>query len=317
MVVGAAAGACGGTQGRAEEIAMIFVAGKSGQVARSLEEAAIDRGVQLQTYGRPELDIASAESIETAVVQASPSAIINAAAYTAVDQAESEEDLATRINADGAACLAAVAAKLQVPFLHISTDYVFDGGKQAEYVEDDPVGPTGAYGRSKLAGEQAVMAANPHAIILRTAWVYSPFGKNFLKTMLSLADREQLKVVADQQGNPTYAPALASALLDLTVSLDGNEPNEDQSGIYHMAGQGSTTWHGFANAIFEEGAKYGLQNPDVAAVTTAEYPTPAKRPANSRLDCSKLERVFGVKLPDWRDSTAECVKRLSQMDELG
>lgn len=296
---------------------MIFVAGKSGQVARSLEEAAVDHGVHLQTYGRPELDIADPDSLEAVVKAANPSAIINAAAYTAVDQAESEEALASKINADGAAALAAVAAKLRVPFLHISTDYVFDGSKASAYVEDDPVGPTGAYGRSKLAGEKAVMAANKRAIILRTAWVYSPFGKNFLKTMLSLAGRERLTVVADQQGNPTYAPDFAHMLLGLLFRLEGKEPGPGQAGIYHMAGSGSTTWHGFAEAIFDEGVKYGLPRPDVAPVTTADYPTPAKRPANSRLDCSKLERVFGLKQPDWRDSTAECVKRLSQMGELG
>ncbi|MBO6505231.1 MAG: dTDP-4-dehydrorhamnose reductase [Kordiimonadaceae bacterium] len=297
---------------------MIFVAGKSGQVARSLEEAAVDQGLHLQAYGRPELDIASPESIEAVVMAANPAAIINAAAYTAVDQAESEEELATKVNADGPAALASVAAKLKVPFLHISTDYVFDGSKASAYVETDPVGPTGAYGRSKLAGEKAVLAANPRAIILRTAWVYSPFGKNFLKTMLSLAGRDRLTVVADQFGNPTYAPDIANMLLGIWFRLEGEgEPTPEQAGIYHMSGSGSTSWHGFAEAIFEEGAKYGLPKPEVAAIPTSEYPTPAKRPANSRLDCSKLKRVFGLQQPDWRDSTAECVKRLSQMGELG
>lgn len=317
MVVGTAAYTCDRTQGRVEEVTMIFVAGNTGQVARSLAEAAENNGVHVETFGRPELDLSAPESLEAFITSKNPVAIINAAAYTAVDQAESEEELATRINADGPAALAAAAAKLKVPFLHISTDYVFDGSKASEYVEDDPVGPTGAYGRSKLAGEKAVLAANPRAIILRTAWVYSPFGKNFLKTMLSLADRERLTVVADQFGNPTYAPDMAHALLGLLFRLEHKEPTSKQAGIYHMSGSGSTSWHGFAEAIFDESAKYGLSKPEVAAIPTSEYPTPAKRPANSRLDCSKLERVFGLRQPDWRDSTAECVKRLSQMGELG
>ncbi len=296
---------------------MIFVAGQNGQVALSLKEAAEERGTILSTFGRPELDLLDPESVREIVMDAAPSAIINAAAYTAVDQAESEEETATRINAGGAAALAEVAAELAVPYLHISTDYVFDGTKTAPYMEDDPVAPAGAYGRTKLAGEQAVMAANPNAIILRTAWVYSPFGKNFLKTMLALSGREELSVVADQHGNPTYAPDIADALLDILDKLYGLEPAADQAGIYHMAGTGFTNWHQFAETIFENGAACGLPSPRVKAITTADYPTPAARPANSRLDCAKLETNFGIKLPDWRESTAACVKRLSEMGELG
>ena len=296
---------------------MIFVAGKQGQVALSLEEAAGTRNLTLSTHGRPVLDLLDPAATKDAVLAASPAAIINAAAYTAVDQAESEEDLATRINADGAAALAAAAAELGVPFIHISTDYVFDGTKDAPYVESDPVAPTGAYGRSKLKGEQSVLKANPSAIIVRTAWVYSPFGKNFLKTMLALAGRDTLSVVADQHGNPTYAPDIANALLDILAQLDGHVPTADKAGIYHLAGTGFTNWHGFAQSIFENGAGFGLPVPDVKAISTAEYPTPAKRPANSRLDCDKLNVNFGVSLPNWRESTAECVKRLSEMGELG
>lgn len=296
---------------------MIFVAGKQGQVALALKEAATARNIVLSTNGRPDLDLLEPAAAKKSVLGAAPSAVINAAAYTAVDQAESEEELATRINADGAAALAAAAAELGVPFLHISTDYVFDGNKATPYVEDDDVAPTGAYGRSKLAGEQAVLEANPRAIILRTAWVYSPFGKNFLKTMLSLAERETLSVVADQHGNPTYAPDIAAALLDIVEKLDGREPTAEQAGIYHLAGTGFTNWHGFAETIFENGARFGLSVPDVKAIPTSEYPTPAKRPANSRLDCGKLEANFGIALPDWRESTSECVKRLSETGELG
>lgn len=296
---------------------MIFVAGKGGQVALSLEEAAKARGVRLTTFGRPDFDLTDKASVEAAISNASPRAIINAAAYTAVDQAENDEKLATKVNAEGASVLAATARQLDIPFIHLSTDYVFDGRKDAPYIETDAVGPTGAYGRSKLAGEQAVLAENPDTIVLRTAWVYSPFGRNFLKTMLSLAKKERLSVVADQYGNPTYAPDIAKAILDILDQIRGRVPATGQSGIFHMVGSGATTWHAFAEAIFAEGVKYGLPRPDVKAITTAEYPTPATRPANSRLDSGKLLHVYNISLPDWRESTAACVKRLWEMGELG
>ncbi len=295
---------------------MIFVAGKNGQVARALSEAAMARGLDVKTMGRPELDLQDKVSIAAAIESENPSVIINAAAYTAVDKAEEEEALAARINANGAEALAAIAHKRNIPFIHISTDYVFDGTKTAPYVETDPVGPTGAYGRSKLKGEHAVMEANPDAIILRTAWVYSPFGGNFLKTMLSLADRDTLSVVADQFGNPTYAPDIADGILDILEKLDDQLPSPEQAGVFHMVGTGDTTWHEFATAIFEEGARLGSALPIVHAITTAEYPTPATRPVNSKLNCDKLAEVFGVSLPEWRESTAACVKRLSETDEL-
>ncbi len=296
---------------------MILVAGHKGQVARSLAEAATRRKLALVALGRPELDLLQPETLKAAVKANAPTAIVNAAAYTAVDQAESEEDIATRINADGAANLASAASDAGVPFIHISTDYVFNGVKADSYSETDPVSPTGAYGRSKLAGEKAVLAANPQAIILRTAWVYSPYGKNFLKTMLSLATRQNLSVVADQFGNPTYAPDIADAILDILQTLDGSLPSDRQSGIFHLAGTGDASWYGFAEAIFDEGTKYDLPHPDVKAITTLEYPTPARRPANSRLDCSKIKQTFGIELPDWRESTATCVKRLSETGDLG
>lgn len=295
----------------------IFVAGNLGQVALSLQEAAEKAGIPLVAAGRPDFDLTDPAGTRTAIDACDPTAIINAAAYTAVDAAESDEDTANSINGAGAGALAAITAQHGVPFLHLSTDYVFDGTKVEPYVETDPVGPTGAYGRSKLAGECAVVAANPNAIILRTAWVYSPFGKNFLKTMLSLAGRDGLSVVADQQGNPTYAPDIADALLSIVRQLGGKEPTEAQAGLYHMTGSGETTWHGFADALFDEGARYGLKKPVLNAISTADYPTSARRPANSRLNCDKLEQNFGISLPNWRESTAACVKRLSEMGELG
>jgi len=297
--------------------ARIFVAGGSGQVALSLKDAARQAGIHLVAAGRPAFDLTDHPGMRAMINDCKPTAIINAAAYTAVDAAEEDEENAAAINGTGAGALAAIAADHGIPFLHISTDYVFDGTKPGPYVETDPVGPTGAYGRSKLAGERAVMATNRKAMIFRTAWVYSPYGKNFLKTMLSLADRPSLSVVADQQGNPTYAPDIAAALLSVIEQLGGREPTAAQAGIYHMTGSGETTWHGFANAIFDEGARYGLAKPEVTAVSTADYPTPARRPANSRLDCSKLQDTLGITLPSWQESTATCVKRLSEMGELG
>lgn len=295
---------------------MIFVAGKSGQVALSLVEAAKKQGIALQCFGRPAFDLSDAASARRTIADAHPTAIINAAAYTAVDQAESEEALATTINADGAGLLAKIAAETGVPFLHISTDYVFDGLKNAPYLETDPVAPAGAYGRSKLAGEQAVMAANPQALVFRTAWVYSPFGKNFLKTMIALAGRETLNVVNDQIGNPTYAPDIAEALLAVIAQLNGQVPDKNTAGLYHLAGSGEASWHDFAKEIFSQTSQYGAKSPQVNAIPTSQYPTPATRPPNSRLDCNKLYDRFGIRLPAWQDSTRQCVKRLSQSGAL-
>ncbi|WP_262689842.1 dTDP-4-dehydrorhamnose reductase [Kordiimonas aestuarii] len=289
----------------------IFVAGKSGQVALSLQEAAAKRGITLACFGRPELDLGADEVNEALIRDFQPDAIINAAAYTAVDKAEEEEAQATAINADGARALAVVAKKLGVPYLHISTDYVFDGDKDGAYTENDPVNPQGAYGRSKLAGEKAVTAANPDAMIFRTAWVYSPFGKNFVKTMLMLAaTRDTLGVVADQIGNPTYAPDIADALLDVVDYLRLHKWQPSWAGVYHLAGTGHISWYSFATQTFSEGAEHGHPVPKVNKLTTAEYPTPAKRPANSRLDGTKLKETFGVTLPTWQSSLNACVNRL-------
>ena len=296
----------------------IFVAGGTGQVALSLKEAAAKAGIELKTAGRPDFDITDYAGMLATIEAYKPTAIINAAAYTAVDAAEDNEKNAAAINGTGAGALAAIAADMNVPFLHISTDYVFDGTKDGAYVENDPVAPQGAYGRSKLAGELAVMEANPKAMIFRTAWVFSPFGKNFCKTMLVLAaNRDELGIVADQFGNPTYAPDIADALLAVIAKAEANGWEPELAGIYHLAGTGDTSWHGFASYIFEEGGKHGHKIPTANAITTADYPTPAKRPANSRLDCTKLEATFGVIMPHWQESTAICVKRLFEEGLLG
>ena len=296
----------------------IFVAGSKGQVALSLKGAAEAAGTEICTAGRPNFDLGNAAGMRAAITAYKPTAIINAAAYTAVDAAEEDEANATAINCGGAGALAAIAAELNIPFLHLSTDYVYDGKKDGAYIETDTVGPTGAYGRSKLAGEIAVMAANPNAMIFRTAWVYSPFGKNFCKTMLKLAQtRDELGIVADQYGNPTYAPDIAEALLAVATKIEATGTHAEYAGIYHLAGTGCTSWHGFAEKIFSESGTHGHNVPTANAVTTADYPTPAARPANSQLDCSKFTETFGLTLPNWQESTATCVKRLLEDGLLG
>jgi len=295
----------------------IFVAGSKGQVALSLQEHAKAEGLELYAVGRPDFDLTDPDSMQKAITEYAPTAIINAAAYTAVDAAEGDEITATRINADGAGKLAKIAARAGIPFIHVSTDYVFDGTKETPYTEDDAVRPASAYGRSKLAGEIAVQAENTNAIILRTAWVYSPHGKNFLKTMLTLAkSRDTLGVVSDQIGNPTYAADIASSILEILTKIHVNSWQDQYAGVYHLAGTGTASWHDFATEIFEEGGKYGHPVPTINAITTAEFPTPAQRPANSQLDCSKLLDTFGITMPEWQTSTAKCVKRLFAEDLL-
>jgi dTDP-4-dehydrorhamnose reductase len=289
----------------------IFVAGATGQVAHALVEAAQRRGVELVAHGRPGFDLERPEGLGAAVVEARPAAIVNAAAYTAVDKAESEPARAFAINRDGAAALARAAAVLDVPFIHLSTDYVFEGSKPTPYVEDDPTGPTSVYGQSKLAGEAAVVAAHRKAIVLRTAWVYGPHGGNFVKTMLRLAgERDSLKVVDDQVGSPTAATDIAEAILSILAIVERSGWQEAFGGVHHLAGSGETTWCGFARAIMEEAAARGACAVPIAPIATAEYPTPARRPANSRLDATRLQQTFGIRLPPWRDSLAETLDRL-------
>lgn len=285
----------------------VFVAGSAGQVARALIDRA-PKGVQLLALGRPEFDIESREGAHR-IAEFAPDAIINAAAYTAVDAAESDSGRAFAINRDGAAWLAGIAAQRKIPFLHVSTDYVFDGARDGAYTEDDAPNPQTAYGRTKRAGEEAVLTTHPAALIFRTAWVYSPYGQNFVKTMLRLAaERESLRVVNDQVGNPTSAHDIAAALLDIAARLVGRD--DHPRGIYHLAASGETTWYGFAEAIMRLAADLGGRAIPVAPIATADYPTPAKRPANSRLDCSKLDRDFGLRMPDWRDSLAVAMQAL-------
>ena len=293
----------------------IAVTGQSGQIVLSMLERA-PAGIEVIALGRPTLDLADLASIAPAIAAARPDIVVNAAAYTAVDQAESEPELATLVNATGTGEIAKAAAGLGVPIVQISTDYVFDGALDRPYREDDPVGPVSAYGGSKLAGERAVAAATPDHAILRTAWVYSPFGRNFVKTMLRLAEtRDEIGVVADQFGCPTSALDIADAVFAVARNLVARPGDAGLRGIFHMAAEGEAAWADVAEAIFAERERLGGSPVRVRRIATADYPTPARRPANSRLDCGKLSARHGVRLPKWRDSLTTCVERLLENQE--
>jgi dTDP-4-dehydrorhamnose reductase len=289
----------------------IAVTGKQGQVVRALVERGADAGVTVVCLGRPEVDLAEPASLGRAIEAEAPDLVINAAAYTAVDKAESDAETAMAVNAKGAEAVASAAANIGRPVIQISTDYVFDGRLQRPYREDDPVGPVSVYGRTKFAGELAVAAANARHAIVRTAWVYSPFGANFVKTMLRLGEtRREIKVVADQWGAPTSAFDIADALIAMAASLNERADDPALYGAFHMTGSGHTNWAGFAEAIFAEAATRGRPAVAVEPIATAQYPTPAVRPANSRLDTSKLKHSYGIELPDWRASVRSCVAQL-------
>jgi dTDP-4-dehydrorhamnose reductase len=288
----------------------ILVAGKSGQLARCLLDSTVLHDVPMVAVGRPELDLENGKGIDRVMAAVEPSAIVNAAAYTAVDRAEAESERAFAVNCDGATLLAAGAARRGIPFIQISTDYVFDGSKPSPYREDDVPAPQNVYGSSKLAGEIAVLKACPGAAVIRTSWVYSPYGNNFVRTMLRLSDEQPVvRIVEDQRGTPTSAADLAVAILAIAEQLRSANGSDD-AGIYHLAGDGETSWHGFATAVFASLARRGRRVPTLQAITTAEYPTPARRPKNSCLDSSKAERIFGVRLPPWRSSLEECLDQL-------
>jgi len=285
----------------------IVVIGKSGQVARALQRAAAKRGLPFAALGRDAFDLEHPSP--SAVTALRPSVVINAGAYTAVDDAEDARERAFAINATGAEAAARAAAEVGAAFIHYSTDYVFSGDKRDPYVESDPVGPTGVYGASKLEGEARVCAAAPSAVVLRTAWVFDAEGKNFVRTMLRLAKtRDSINVVGDQFGCPTYADDLAAATLSIADQL---RRGEGPAGIYHCAGAGEASWAEFACEVFVCSQRLGGPSASVAPITTDQYPTKAKRPANSRLDCSKLGRDFGVTMRPWTDSVASCVEEIA------
>jgi dTDP-4-dehydrorhamnose reductase len=290
----------------------IVVTGRQGQVARALTEAGPALGVETVSLGRPQLDLAVPETVQPALKSAAPDIVVNAAAYTAVDQAEREPEIANSINGIGAGAVAEAARALGLPIIHLSTDYVFDGSKTSAYVEEDLVAPGSVYGASKSAGEQAVAAANDEHVILRTSWVYAPYGKNFVRTMMALAQsRDEVRVVADQYGCPTYAPDIANAVISIARDVVKNCSKSSLRGIFNLAGRGETSWAGFAGAIFAFLAGRGMRRPILTPISSAEYLTPARRPANSRLNCTKLARVYGIELPYWNDSLATCLERLT------
>ena len=288
----------------------IAVTGKQGQVAQSLAEIGAETDVEIVLVGRPELDLQDASKVYDAIAAVKPDVVVSAAAYTAVDKAESEPESAFAINAAGAGAVAEAAARLGVPVIHLSTDYVFEGLLDRPYREDDAVGPASIYGASKLEGERLVAAATPDHAIFRTAWVYSPFGNNFIKTMLRLGEtRAELGVVADQIGCPTSALDIAEAVIAAARRL-ATDPSPSLRGIFHLTGTGQASWADFAEHVFRSAEAGGRASVKVNRITTADYPTPAKRPPNSRLSGEKLQERHGIRLPDWRGSTDRVVERL-------
>lgn len=287
----------------------IAITGKRGQIVSALVERAFGKA-EIIALGRPEVDLLKKEDVIQSLIDASPDIIINAAAYTLVDKAEDDVQMAMQVNAYGAASVAEAAARLGIPVIQISTDYVFDGKLDRPYREDDAPAPAGVYGQTKHLGETLVAELTNDYVILRTAWVYSPFGKNFVKTMLRLGEtRSEVSVVSDQFGNPTSAFDIADGVLAIAQRLTVDKSSHLR-GIFHMTSPMPANWSGFAEAIFAEAEKHGRPSVAVRAISTAEYPTIAKRPLNSRLDHAKLQKSYGVTLPDWRSSLSDCVARL-------
>ena len=287
----------------------ILIAGKSGQIARALR-ARKHPVFALYAHGREEMDITSEADIRSTFQTARPNLVINTAAYTDVDQAEQVSDLAYAVNAEGARNLARISADAGVPIIHLSTDFVFDGIKSAPYVESDPTAPLGVYGQSKLEGERAVAALNPNHLIIRTAWIFSPYGRNFVSTMLDLAKtRNELGVVSDQIGSPTSADDIAEGLLALAETVLA-KPDTLHAGLYHMTGRGQASRAELAAFALQVSAELGGPAADITPISSAQYPTAAKRPANSCLDCSKLEQTYSIRLKAWRDTVRTVVGRL-------
>ncbi|MBI4921068.1 MAG: dTDP-4-dehydrorhamnose reductase [Devosia nanyangense] len=290
----------------------VVVTGREGQVVQSLlTRAARHPEIDIVPLGRPDLDLTDLGRIAPAIADARPDILISAAAYTSVDKAEDEPGLAYRVNAEAPAELARAARLVGAPIIHLSTDYVFDGASERPYRENDPTSPISTYGRSKLAGEVAVRAAQPDHLILRTAWVYSPFGRNFVKSMLRSAQiSERVAVVDDQHGNPTSAFDVTDALL---LIVDRWRQGGDRAmGTYHFAGTGETTWCGLAHETFSISRRLGGPFVEVDAITTAEFAAKAARPVNSSLDCGRFADAFGHRAPAWQSSLAVVVRSLLQ-----
>jgi dTDP-4-dehydrorhamnose reductase len=281
---------------------MLWVIGANGQVGRAIVRLASERGLRFQAFSRGDNDIRDHDRLADRIGAAS--VLINAAAYTAVDAAEKEPEVAHAINAEGPAALARLAAARNMPFIHFSTDYVFDGTSRTPYKEQDPIAPVSVYGRSKADGETAVRDACAHHVIIRTAWIFSATGHNFVRTMLRLASqRSTLRVVCDQRGGPTAAEDIAEAVLRIAENVQ--DPGFEDWGTYHFAGQPPTTWYEFARAIFADRREI-----EVVPIASSEYPTPASRPANSVLDCQRMFQVFGIGQPDWHHALSRVLAEL-------
>jgi dTDP-4-dehydrorhamnose reductase len=288
---------------------VILLFGANGQLGQEMVRASSARKTPLVALAHAEADIADAAAVRGAIARHAPALVVNAAAYTKVDLAETDIEAARRGNETGPAVLGEACNAARIPLVHISTDYVFDGTKATAYLETDPVSPASSYGRSKEAGERALREAAPRHVILRTSWVYGEFGHNFLKTILRLAaTRDELRIVADQRGCPTATLDLAEAILSIAPRLVAGE---DVWGTYHFAGSGVTTWHGFASRIVAAQAPITGRSPRVTPITTAEYPVPARRPANSELDCGRFARTFGIRARPWTEETDRISRALA------
>ena len=285
----------------------IAIIGRNGQVSRALQTTLASE-YDLVTIGRPDADLGEPQALKAAIRAAQPDAVINPAAYTAVDIAEDEPELAQSVNVVGAQSVAEVAAQIGTPIIHFSTDYVFDGRKTSPYLETDPPNPLSVYGRTKLEGERCVVRANPRHVILRTAWVYGATGSNFVRTMLRLAnERPFVRVVDDQYGAPTLADDLAGAVRRILVQLDADPNRQDLYGVFHATGGGATTWFHFAQAIMDGAKERGAAHIPVHPIKAKDYPVKAARPAYSVLSTQKFKTVYGAELPDWQSALAHCL----------
>jgi dTDP-4-dehydrorhamnose reductase len=292
----------------------ILVVGRTGQLACELRRLAWPVGLASSFSERPELDLARPQEARAYIVDKRPEIVVNAAAYTAVDAAEADSQMAFTVNRDAPAALADACCQIGAALIHISTDYVFDGTKSGPYREDDAINPLSVYGASKAAGEAEIRHRLDQHVIIRTAWLYSPFGHNFVKTMLRLgAQRDRLSIVDDQHGSPTAAADLAAAVISICAALSDSRQDgpRDRFGTFHFRGGGTTTWYEFACEIFDRAHRRGLKVPGVVEpITTKDYPTPAPRPRNSVLHCGKITRTYGVSAPPWQDSLAACLDEI-------
>jgi dTDP-4-dehydrorhamnose reductase len=291
----------------------LLLTGADGQVGREIQRRALQDDQPIVALNRRGLDITDADAVRQVVRETAPVMIVNAAAYTAVDKAEDEPGAAFRVNRDGAANLAQAAAEAGLPLVHLSTDYVFDGTSPRPYLENDPVAPIGVYGHSKWEGEEAIRQRLHHHLIIRVSWVFGVHGNNFVKTMLRLArERDALRVVADQRGGPTYAGHIAALILHLYGRIVSRGAGD--WGTYHFCGSPVTSWHAFAEAIVRSGRRKGILDRPVTVhpITTADYPTRARRPANSALDCRKIEAYFGIHPKAWQTGLDDMLARLAK-----